>query len=240
MFLNLTKAFESMGLLKFLGIGALSLSLLGNASASELYIDTTPEHYSIAKTREAGEKELFQMVENKRLEGAWLFARYSDGREVWHEAGLGEHEYIVTFDFNMLDTAIEDNLEELTMYHFHPKFIKSKDDYDITQVPSESDFRTCKLILDRIIENYPKHMDKFDCRLIMSTGTFTFEVSPEVFLGKKELEFEKALNNINHVLMFKDYGYEYSISNRENFVKLNEKFAKELSTKLLKISFKKK
>lgn len=231
----------------------LSLGLSSGVFASDekkLYINTSPVHYSMERPRASGENDLLEMTVNEKLEEGWFYVKYKSGKEIWKDCTDSQTTASAILDFDEIHEVINKDLEELSFYHFHPNIIEEKDvkkneKLDYSQLPSNEDFKVCLQLHDRIINFYPEHMMKIDCKIAVSTGIYTIKIHPSVIiLGKRVEEFNKALAIISQEMFLAEIGinkeFDYVMTNKDKFSEMNKNFAKKFSTDVLKIDFEEK
>jgi len=243
-----------MSLLKKIGLGLLSLGLSSSVLASDekkLYVNTNPVHYSMEKSRDSGEKDLLKMTLNEKLEEGWFYVKYKDNKEIWKDCADNQTIASAILDFDEIHKVINKNLEEFSFYHFHPVFfeedknVKENEKLDYSQIPSNEDFVACLSLNNKIINFYPEHMMKIDCKLVVSTGVYTFKIHPGVIiLEKRKKEFDDSLAKIAQQMFLAEIGinkeFDYVMSNKDKFIEMNKNFAKKFSTEVLKIDFEEK
>ncbi|MEK6845124.1 MAG: hypothetical protein AABY26_00075 [Nanoarchaeota archaeon] len=152
---------------------------LGSAvTLSELAVNTGEQHYSFKRSQRDGEQDLYRRCLDSDLEEAWVFVRYSNMGEWWHEAGEDETEETASISpIGKLLTPPE-TIEEVYPYHFHRDKINGKG--------FASETFSLKDINGAIITAYivksvsPELLKKSGFKIVVASGIYTVKVDVKV------------------------------------------------------------
>jgi|GEM_PF-3829501 len=210
--------------------------------APKLYINRSADHYAIQKSRAQGEKDLHELVKTGDVEDAWVYVKYKDGTEMWHEAGINETQGKCTMDIDGERLfRNREQIESVTLYHFHPEDIGSRRNLIESETISYKDIQGSMKAIYWINNMYPKLLRKTDFRVVVGSGVYKMKFSPKALDNermwnagaRKTAELYKTRVSSGIV----DTGFNYGSWNRKNFARQNEKFAKRFSNPLYSIEF---
>ncbi|MBN1543899.1 hypothetical protein JW898_00375 [Candidatus Woesearchaeota archaeon] len=210
--------------------------------APKLYINKSPNHYSMQKSRSAGENDLRELVNTGDVEEAWVYVKYRNGPEIWHETGINETQGDCTMDLDGQRLFRDkEMIENVTLYHFHPEDLGGRRNFIDSETPSYKDIQGNMKVTCWIRNMYPQLLNKTDFRVVVGSGTYIIRFNPKALdnkimwnMGaKKTAELDETRTTSGIV----DTGLDYGIWNRKNFARENRKFAQRFSNPLYSIGF---
>ena len=236
------------GLAKIIAAVALSpLCTVGSTAVAEeagsLYVNTGEEHYSIPKSRQAGEKDLFGLTAKSDLEEAWFFVEYADGTNVWYEHGMPnpKNKELQRLDERPILDVINSGREisHISFYHFHPV---SHNNFDASQTPSIYDFRSYLAFVAKFHNTAPEYLCKIDFRIVVSSGEYMFSFDERILHDEKA--YDMISKRIQDIFLTRisascglDNEFDYSQDNKGNFDDTNMRFAKKFDSPLMRMRF---
>ncbi len=216
---------------------------LGSAvAASELVVNTSEQHYSLRKSREAGEQDLYRRCLDSVLEETWVYVKRHDGQESWDEAGEKETRENAVLSLTRNHLSSPETIAELFLYHFHPEMMVGKG--FTSETTSSIDILGATKAAYFVKGVSPELLSRLDFKLVVSSGVYTLS------MDLKALEDSSILNETRDALHSLDgerlkialgmSDFDYSPSNRVNFPKLNQEFARRYSRGAVKLEFRPK
>lgn len=211
-------------------------------------------HYYLKKDKTDGEADLYEFTETADIEENWLFVNYINNEQLWYENGSNEHREKTEHSLRPMKYIVqrENEVKELAEYHFH---IAEKDNQgDSSQLISEKDLYAALETAIVISKNNPALLDKFEYRIVTSSGIYILKPNPKIITGTDE-KFDKAFKELTDKVDKLKQGlgeaarikynndltghptYNFLHSNKTNWAKESARFAKDLSTSLMQISF---
>lgn len=213
---------------------------LGSAvAAPELVVNTSEQHYSLRKSREAGEQDLYRRCLDSVLEEGWVYVKRHDGQESWDEAGEKETPEKAVLSLTRGHLSPTETIAEISLYHFHPEAMVGKG--FTSETPSSVDILGATKAAYFVKAVSPELLSRLDFKIVVSSGVYTLRVNLKAFEDNSILnETKDALHSLDGERLKIALGmseWDYSPRNRINFPKLNRELARRYSRGAVKLEF---
>ncbi len=213
----------------------------GTISSPELRVNTSLQHYSVSKSREAGEQDMRKRCLDSILEEAWVYVKYNNGTEVWYEAGEKETEQNTSLIFTPVQTqlASPDLIDHISLYHFHPHRITGKG--FTSETPSTKDIIAAVSAAYFIKAISPELLRKLDFKIVVASGVYTMRLDVNAFddptVLNETADTAHSMDSERLLIALGMSRFGYSPSREVHFPALNAEFAREYSAKAVQIEF---
>lgn len=211
-------------------------ALLGSACSDineeHLRLNTKEEHYSIAKSREDGERDLVMLANTETIEDALYFADQKDDIDIWYEAGEEEMHGEVKFSHAVLDYIVwKGGLDRIAAWHYHPL---NDEEYDVSQTFSACDIKGAVNLMEHINETDPELIWRYDFGIAVSTGIYLVQLNPEILHDRHKMDKVRAAQfniSVDRCAIRRGISgeFDYSLNNFMHFPELNKYFAEKHS-----------
>ncbi|MBI4980096.1 hypothetical protein HZC30_00895 [Candidatus Woesearchaeota archaeon] len=220
----------------------INLGLGSAVTLSELIVNTGEQHYSFKRSRRDGEQDLYRRCLDSTLEEAWVFVRYSNYGEWWHEAGENENEAEKTASLGLTQKhlAPPETIEEISLYHFHSDKITGKG--FASETPSLKDITDGAIKAADFVKSVsPELLGKLEFKIVVSSGIYTMRVDVKALedqaVLKETLDTARSMEDERWKVTLGTSEFDYSPGNRVNFPRLNQEFARRYSSGGVKLEF---
>lgn len=202
--------------------------------SSKLYVNTNEKHYTMKKSRQAGEEDLLALTKSQPLEEAWIYTKHKDGSEQWDECGIREEAGKVSIVYDFKKMGLE-SIAEISFYHIQPETKGGRDDY--SQVLSLSDFYCASDLIISLNKESKSLASRMDFRVVVPTGVYALSFDKSLFEDAGAWDTMLRLYDFIWLDLMLTTAMKYREANRESFTRLNREFAERYTNKYLKIRF---